>query len=590
MAAGVLGKVLRHLRSVGLRQGGADVPDGELLRRHTRQRDEAAFEALVRRHGPMVLGVCRRVLGNYHDAEDAFQATFLVLVRKAGTLRSPESLGNWLYGVAHRTALEAHRAAMRRRAKEARVTPRVESPADCDADLRPVLDQELARLPGKYRAAVVLCDLEGKSRREAAQELRCAEGTVASRLARGRVLLARRLTRHGLRFSGAPLATALAEGAAPACLPAPLVTATVVAARGPVSGGVAGLAEGVLKAMLLTKLKTVVGVSLLLGGVALGLGWLCRETLSATAPSGAVHQGAASAHPREPVARLRGEATAVGKASPEDTKAVKEEVRRLQGTWVLAAVQNAGEKPAEQDVTTEARRLLIITGTWFVEGQQFSPKKGTGVVSIDPTSRPKKLDLRHKDGLAAFGIYELQDDRLTILGGATTPAERPKEMKAFGLVGSIGYWKRISVPPGVSPKDDRQRLQGTWRVVSKVMDGTTFTEDRPEVKQARVNLTFDERFGTLVIFDTVRATKGGDPERQLAVFSLDPEKNPKRILLTWRGQRGKPGTPTAGIYAVEGDILQICLSADGRRPPTDFTAERGSGRTLYALRRQGAAD
>src|SRR5262249_32434945 len=156
----------------------------------------------------------------------------------------------------------------------------------------------------------------------------------------------------------------------------------------------------------------------------------------------------------------------------EETKAVKEELRRLQGTWVLAAVQNAGERPAEQDVTTEARRLLIITGTRFVEGQQFSPKKGTGGFSIGPTSRPKKLDLRHKDGFGVYGLYELEGDRLTMLGGATTPAERPKEMKAFGFVGSIEYWKRISLPPGVAPKNDRQRLQGTWRVVSKAVDGT----------------------------------------------------------------------------------------------------------------------
>src|SRR5262249_12586006 len=151
--------------TVLVRQEVAGMADGDLLRRYLLHRDEAVFEALVRRHGPMVMGVCRRVLHNLHDAEDAFQATFLVLVRRASTLRSPGMVGNWLYGVAYRTALEARKTAAKRRAKEAKVVPRTESPRDAWADLRPVLDQELDRLPDKYRAVIVLCDLEGKTRK-----------------------------------------------------------------------------------------------------------------------------------------------------------------------------------------------------------------------------------------------------------------------------------------------------------------------------------------------------------------------------------------------------------------------------------------
>src|SRR5262245_12621841 len=137
--------------------------DGDLLHRFVTQHDEGAFTALVRRHGPMVLGVCRRVLGDAHDAEDAFQATFLVLVRKAGRLARPALLGSWLYGVAHRTALEAKARAARRRAKESQVEPaRPEEPTPdvVWADLRPVLDEEVSRLPEKYRSAFVLCHLQ----------------------------------------------------------------------------------------------------------------------------------------------------------------------------------------------------------------------------------------------------------------------------------------------------------------------------------------------------------------------------------------------------------------------------------------------
>src|ERR1700722_8577274 len=129
--------------------------DGQLLDCFLAQGEEAAFEALVRRHGPMVLGVCRRVIGNHHDAEDAFQATFLVLVRKATSIRPSGMVGNWLYGVAHRTALEARRSIAKRRAKEAQVAPRTETPEDTLAHLRSLLDQELPRLPDKYQAVLV---------------------------------------------------------------------------------------------------------------------------------------------------------------------------------------------------------------------------------------------------------------------------------------------------------------------------------------------------------------------------------------------------------------------------------------------------
>src|SRR5262249_48381362 len=156
---------------------------------YVRGRDEAAFETLVRRHGPMVLSVCRRILRNQHDAEDAFQATFLVLVRRAATLRSPVTIANWLHGVAYRTALEARSLAARRRAREAAVLPRTMMPEDPWAELAPVLDQELGRLAERYRTIVVLCDLEGKTRKEVAGQIGCAEGTVASRLARGRSIL-----------------------------------------------------------------------------------------------------------------------------------------------------------------------------------------------------------------------------------------------------------------------------------------------------------------------------------------------------------------------------------------------------------------
>src|SRR5437763_2284216 len=179
MATGHVIGVIQHLRRAMLLRDGAGLTDGQLLEDYLSRRDEAALAALVQRHGPMVWGVCRRVLFNHHDAEDAFQATFLVLVRKAASIASRELLANWLYGVAHQTALKARATAAKRKGRERQVTDMPEPAVtqhDPWRDVQPVLDEELSRLPDKYRGVLVLCDLEGKTRKEAAQQLGCPDG------------------------------------------------------------------------------------------------------------------------------------------------------------------------------------------------------------------------------------------------------------------------------------------------------------------------------------------------------------------------------------------------------------------------------
>jgi RNA polymerase sigma factor (sigma-70 family) len=252
--------------------------DGELLGRFVERRDETALAALVKRHGRMVWGVCRRLLG-HHDAEEAFQATFLVLVRKAASVKPREMVGNWLYGVARQAALQA-RTAARRRAREIQVTqmPDTEAAQDRWADVRPILDEELSRLPDHYRAVIVLCDLEGRSRKEVARQFGCPEGTVASRLARAREMLARRLAAR-VSLSGGALAAALSQNVS-AGVPTSVVMSTIkaasllaagkAAATGAVSVKIAALAEGVMKAMLVSKLKAAVAVVLVLGFLAIG--------------------------------------------------------------------------------------------------------------------------------------------------------------------------------------------------------------------------------------------------------------------------------------------------------------------------------
>jgi len=268
MAVSRLSKAVEGLRGILVKQDIAGLNDADLVKLYVCRRDEAAFEALVRRHGPMVLGVCRRLLRDSHDTEDAFQAVFLVLVRKAGTLRTPGAVGNWLYGVACRTALEARKAAVRRRAKEANVPPRTNPRDDEWDELCLILDHELERLPEKQRAVIVLCDLEGKTRKAAARCLGCPEGTVASRLAHARVRLAKRLARHGFAVSGDTLAGLLAQNA-PASVPTQIVAASVKAATAlgfgralpsTISANAISLTEGVLRTMLASKLRAITSV------------------------------------------------------------------------------------------------------------------------------------------------------------------------------------------------------------------------------------------------------------------------------------------------------------------------------------------
>src|SRR5262245_18531884 len=268
--------------------------DARLLERFVAGRDEGAFELLMWRHGAMVFGVCRRMLPNRHDAEDAFQATFLVLARKAASVARGEAVGAWLARVAYRVALRA-RAELTRQAW--RKGPAVEQPAAPpaapeQADLRRVLDEEINRLPARQRAAIVLCCLEGKTGEQAARELGCPPGTVSSRLTRARDRLRRRLARRGV----APddyLPDDPPEGPRAGSVQAPLIrraldAALTFAARGPprpLAPGAVAYAEGVLRAMFVDRLKNALWLALLAGLLVAG-GLATRRALSAGADPG----------------------------------------------------------------------------------------------------------------------------------------------------------------------------------------------------------------------------------------------------------------------------------------------------------------
>jgi RNA polymerase sigma factor (sigma-70 family) len=296
---------VKNLLRVALRHDGTGMTDGQLLEAFIAKHDAAAFEALVHRHGSMVWCVCHRILRNAHDADDAFQATFLVLARKAASVVPREMIGNWLHGVAHMTAIRAKAVAAKQRARERQVIAMPE-PLPQDEDLSPdliaLLDQELKSLPDRLRVAIVLCDLEGRTRAEVARQLKIPEGTLSSRLTTGRRMLAKKLARHGV-FPAAALATILSQNGGSACVSAALVgstvkAATLVAAGQAITPAIASakvvlLSEGVMKAMLLTRLKAVLAAVLVavaaLTGIASTGTWPASSGVHAAdkAPAGA---------------------------------------------------------------------------------------------------------------------------------------------------------------------------------------------------------------------------------------------------------------------------------------------------------------
>jgi RNA polymerase sigma factor (sigma-70 family) len=435
MASGPTSNVLRPFYRAALRQDGAGLTDGELLEAFVLHRDDAFFEALVRRHGPMVLGVCRRVLRDAHDADDAFQAAFLVLAQRAAAVRPRQLVGNWLHGVAYRTALAARRAAARRRARERPMNdlphPTVKEEAAWQ-DLLPLLDRELDRMPAKYRAAVVLCHLEGRTRKEAAQQLGLPVGTLSGRLTTALRLLAKRLRRHGLTLSVGALALTLSPKAASACVPEALLASTVKAApllaagRAASAGTAVALARQVLGSMLLARLKVIPVV--LLAAAALAGGTAVCAYHTSRAGQGQVH-GTGRLNPPAPEA-----------ARAAVTRQTDREL--LQGSWVPVGAVMAGiQKPADDPKVRHSQ--LRFNGDKVTLSDS-----GPVPYTLDPQKNPKEIDILVGGRRGTVkAIYELDGTRLRVSwlswGGGE---ERPSDFDTGQRKGVLILFEREKAP------------------------------------------------------------------------------------------------------------------------------------------------
>jgi RNA polymerase sigma factor (sigma-70 family) len=536
-------RVIDHLRSTVMppEEGGAT--DGQLLQCYLNERNDAAFAALVRRHGPMVWGVCRRVVGHEQDAEDAFQATFLVLARKAASVVPRQAVGGWLHGVAYHTALKARAAAAKRRLKERQVEVMPEpQPAARDPwqDLQPLLDQELSRLPVKYRLPVVLCDLEGKARKDVARELEIPEGTLSSRLTTARGLLARRLTRRGLLLSGGALAAVLSANAAPACVPASVMTSTIkaatlltagqAAAGTATSANVAALTEGVVRTMFLKKLRTVTAV-LLAVGLAFAVGGFGINLFNLTPPAAQAEED------KDPPKTL----------PARDADRPTTDRERLQGAWEFVSVTLGGKTIKKEELKEEDSRWKSLT---FTGDKVRAVNVNTGGKEVefnygfklDPSGQPKTFDLTGPDGGAKDtvpGLYELDGDSLKMCVPTQPGQERPTTLES--REGSATYlliFKR---------KKDRLLIYRAGHLTLIGPDG----KDEKQVSRDRGQF--------------MPGTAWLSPDGQRLAFLLQVEREPKagrdpRRKLYVRGlDEPEPGTDL-GVEA-----QHVCWSPDGKQ-------------------------
>jgi RNA polymerase sigma factor (sigma-70 family) len=585
MSADGLRSVFRRLRRL-TDPGGDGVCDADLLERYARSRDEAAFELLLWRHGPMVLGVCRRLLRRREDAEDAFQATFLTLVRKAGSVRRGGAVGAWLYRVAYRVALRM-RATAAPRAELAREPQAPEVVVD---DLAPVLDEEVHRLPARYRAAVVLCYLEGRSHSEAARELACPKGTVAVRLLRARKLLQSRLTRRGVTLAGAAVFAAVAPAA-----PAALVSRTLrMASGGAVAARVTTLSEGVIRSMFLNRLKATLAVLVLAGGLLAGGAAL----VSRAAPPA----GPAPEEPRQPekpatsdekaprlvrvpalrdgVVSVIGAEIAPGENVPDDRRV------SVQLAYLIVPVKD-GEKVSDRQVVTVTNgvRMRRMREEDFPEPgrlQVYRSKKEYRPLAPGDKVKAGQL-VGVIDPALAIGDLKVKWAGLEAAESERRASRKTKEEAERRVTAMEESMRRV---PGSVSKDDYEGAKLTARryLEEEIAKGSAVVKAQQELTRAMDVVDMHEmRTPVSGVIKSVERERGDVAKALETVLTIEAAPAERRVERT--GKVRAVRSVRDGVIAAIGTEIK-----KGERVPPELVVTLGTGEDARRYRRLRAGD
>jgi RNA polymerase sigma factor (sigma-70 family) len=560
--------------------------DRHLVERALGQRDAAALQAIVHRHGAMVYRVCLRVLQDTQDTEDAFQATFLVLAQKLRTVRKHASLASWLHGVAYRVSVKTKIQAAARHRHESRASLSDTMPPE-DITLKEsvsVLDAELSLLPDKWRLPLVLCYLEGRTQDEAAKRLMWSKSTLRSRLEEARDALARRLTARGITLPAALSAVLLSECIASA-MPAPGLVARAVEAAADIAAGktlatttsatIAALTEGVLKTTFMTKPKTVTLVAIVV--VTTAIGAFSIPALQAT-PTHKPQEPDRSASSQEPGAT--------------EAKATDKNDDRLDGRrWVGVSAEVDGvtcRRSGQPGVPPPSYWELKDGGC--VKAQKERDQKYPNEVTfrfkykLDAAAQPKAIDLIPEEGPARGktlrGIYSLDSDELKICYVSPNTPEPEKKPRPGELAAKkdSGYVLLVF--------RDLDGIGHHWKGIAAEVDGAWVPP--PPL------WGFHRAGGGIGIRDEYRPHES--PNEVVFVFKhkLDRATTPKSIDLIPQEGPAK-GKTLRGIYSLEGDQLKICYVSpsipepEKKARPSEFAAKKGSGNVLLVFRRHSLA-
>jgi len=544
--------------------------DDWLLQQYVLSRNQEAFAVLVRRYGPMVWGVCRRIVRQTQDAEDALQATFAVLARKARSIRRRRSIGGWLHQVARRIALRARATSSRREVvMPVAITDKAVEPVVGQAvvDHTEVLDDEIARLPTLLRLPIILCYLEGLTNREAADRLGCPEGTIVSRLARGRDKLRLGLTRRGVVLGGTTaVAALLAEtGSAGPLLPGLLQSALacgLLPATGVISGGSilsVGAARLATEALQTLARRTLAGFAVLIACGTLGIAAVAGLTLSLGLPLGGrlVHNDAL------------GQLADRGAAQP---------VLSLEGVWQGEDLEFiGGATPAEHATLSQDCRWVVVAQSIRFKWQDVTIFSAD--FQIDSSHQPHTIDLELTDPparAARSGAFRLNQTALEVCT-AEPAGQRPDKIRA-GIVtppagdqpvtraGLVGYSRLRRLDRSFEAED----LQGKWVAEHFEAGG----EDSPIAVQVRDWARFDNGTYKLSHF------QGGNVVEFGGTFMLDPA-HPATFL----EMRPNPEQSFLCLYEIEGDTLRLAVAAPGAARPEKFKTEPGQLHMSWVFRR-----